>query len=74
MTIFADTSCLVCGSRRTREGFICPQCYLSRYGTIHARWTDMEYVTATQIEVAAMDKRNAEQLASRKRTEERRAA
>lgn len=69
-----DPSCFACGVPRTINGHLCWDCYRARLGTIHARWTDREYIAATITEVAILDKRNAEQLASRKRTEERRAA
>ena len=69
-----DPSCFGCGVPRTLNGHLCAECNRKRYGTLHARWNDQQYVIATITEVAALDKRNAEQLASRKRTEERRDA
>ena len=76
MSFFDDRSCIVtgCGELNTGRGFICSDCYLDRYGTIHARWNDLNYVRATQAEQAVKDKLYARQEASRKRTEERRAA
>jgi hypothetical protein len=71
-----DPSCMNrhCDSPRTMNGHLCSECNRRRYGTLHARWNDQEYLRATVIEVDAMNRRNAEQLASRKRTEERRRA
>lgn len=69
-----DTSCLVCGERRTTSGFICPPCYVKRYGTIHAHWSDPWYISAMQDAAERIEKRTAQQAASKRRAAERREA
>ena len=65
MRTLLDTSCLVCGFSHTPNGFICARCYLARYGTVHPRWSDPNYVTEMQEAVRALDERSAYEMRRR---------
>ena len=69
-----DPSCFGCGVPRTINGHLCWDCYRERVGTIHFHWNDDWYISAMQDAAERIEKRTAQQAASRRRAAERKEA